>query len=117
MFDLTGQLRLRRGRLVLAIDKRTAAVDELRIGWRDVGSATLTAEAEYGRLRADDRLVLLRETRSGRYSSLTFGATFRQLTVGGFAPVTRVVIERNRSSVEFYDYKRKRTEIGIICAF
>lgn len=87
------------------------------IGWRDVGRATLTAEAEYGRLRANDRLALLPEARSDSYSSLTFGATFRQLTFGGFAPVTRVVIERNRSSVEFYDYKRRRTEVGIVRAF
>ena len=87
------------------------------IGWRDIGRATLTAEAEYGRLRADDRLALLPERRSDRYSSLTLGATFRQLTFGGFAPVTRIVIERNRSSVEFYDYKRRRTEIGIVRAF
>lgn len=87
------------------------------IGWRDIGRATLTAEAEFGRLRADDRLALLPARRSDRYSSLTLGATFRQLTFVGFAPVTRVVIERNRSSVEFYDYKRRRTEIGIVRAF
>jgi hypothetical protein len=87
------------------------------IGWRDVGRATLTAEAEYGRLRADDRLALLPDARFDSYSCVTFGATFRQLTFGGFAPVTRVSIERNRSSVEFYDYKRRRTEIGIVRAF
>jgi hypothetical protein len=51
------------------------------IGWRDVGRTTLTAEAEYGRLRAHDRLALLPERRSDRYSRFTLGATFRQLTV------------------------------------
>ena len=105
---------------------RTAAKDpaystsEWRVGlmgWRDVGRTTLTAEAEYGRLRADDRLALLRDRRSDRYARLTFGATFRQLTFGGFSPVTRVVIERNRSTVEFYDYRSRRTEIGISRAF
>ena len=87
------------------------------VGWRDIGRATLTAEAEYGRLRADDRLVLLPEARADRYSRLTLGATFRHLTVAGFAPVTRFTIERNRSTVAFYDYSRKRTEIGISRAF
>jgi outer membrane protein len=87
------------------------------IGWRDIGRATLTAEAEYGRLRADDRLALLPERRSDHYSRLTLGVTFRQLTFAGFAPVTRVVIERNRSTVEFYDYRSRRTEIGVIRAF
>jgi tetratricopeptide (TPR) repeat protein len=87
------------------------------IGWRDVGRATLTAEAEYGRLRADDRLALLPDRRSDRYSRLTVGATFRQLTFAGFAPVARIIIERNKSTIEFYDYSRKRTEFGIIRAF
>ena len=87
------------------------------VGWRDIGRATLTAEAEYGRLRADDRLVLLPEARADRYSRLTLGATFRHLTFAGFAPVTRFTIERNRSTVAFYDYSRKRTEIGISRAF
>ena len=87
------------------------------VGWRDTGRATLTAEAEYGRLRADDRLVLLPEARADRYSRLTLGATFRHLTFAGFAPVTRFTIERNRSTVAFYDYSRKRTEIGISRAF
>ena len=87
------------------------------IGWRDVGRTTLTAEAEYGRLRAHDRLALLPERRSDRYSRFTLGATFRQLTFGGFSPVTRVVIERNRSTVEFNDYSSRRTEMGISRAF
>jgi len=85
--------------------------------WRDVGRATITAEAQYGRLRADERLVLFPERRSERWMHLTVGATFRQLTLGGFAPVTRLVIERNRSTIEFYDYKRIRSEIGIVHAF
>jgi tetratricopeptide (TPR) repeat protein len=91
-----------------------------RIGafaWRDVGRTTMTIAAEFGRLNADDRLVLLPETRSDRFSRFTFGATFRQFSFGGFAPVSRLVIERNRSTVEFYDYSRTRTEIGIVRAF
>jgi hypothetical protein len=85
--------------------------------WRDVGRTTLTAGAELGRLRADERLALLPEARRDKLSRLTFGATFRQLTLGGFAPVTRLVIERNRSTVEFYDYSRTRTEFALVRAF
>ena len=87
------------------------------IGWRDVGRATLTAEAEYGRLKADDRLVLLPEARSDRYTRFALGASFRQLTFSGFAPFTRLMIERNKSTVEFYDYRRRRSEVGVSRAF
>jgi len=87
------------------------------VGWRDVGRATLTVAGQYGRLRADDRLALFPDKRSDRYSRITIGATFRQLMFGGFAPVTRLVIERNRSTIEFYDYKRVRSEFGIVRAF
>jgi hypothetical protein len=87
------------------------------LAWRDVGRATITAEAQYGRLRADERLALFPEPRSDRYARITIGASFRQLTFGGFAPVARFVVERNRSSIAFYDYKRTRTEFGITRAF
>lgn len=87
------------------------------LAWRDVGRATLTAQAELGRLHADERLMLFPEKRSDRLSRFTLSATFRQLTFGGFAPVTRLIVERNKSSIEFYDYKRLRTEFGIARAF
>lgn len=87
------------------------------LGWRDVGRATLTAQAEFGRLRADERLMLFPDKRSDRLERWTIGATFRQLTFGGFAPVTRLIVERNRSTLEFYNYKRIRTEFGIARAF
>jgi hypothetical protein len=87
------------------------------LAWRDIGRATVTAEVQYGRLKADDRLVLFPDKRSERYSRFTIGATFRRLAVGGFAPVTRLVIERNRSTIEFYDYRRTRTEFGVTRAF
>lgn len=87
------------------------------LGWRDAGRATFTAGVEFGRLRADERLVLFPAKRSDEYRRLTLGATLRQFTVGGFAPITRLVIERNRSSIEFHDYRRTRTEIGITRAF
>jgi outer membrane protein len=87
------------------------------LGWRDVGRATFTAEAQYGRLQADERLILFPDKRSDRYYSFSLGTTFRRFTFGGFAPVTRITFERNKSSVEFYDYKRTRTEFGVTRAF
>lgn len=85
--------------------------------WRDVGRSTVTLGAEHGRLRADDRLALLPEARSDRLTRVTIGASLRQLSFAGFAPVTRLVIERNRSNVAFYDYSRTRTEFGLVRAF
>lgn len=87
------------------------------LGWRDIGRATFRVEGEIGRLRTDDRLVILPDRRADKYSRFTLGATFRQFTFGGFAPVTRIVIERNKSTVEFYDYRRTRTEFGVVRAF
>jgi hypothetical protein len=78
---------------------------------------TVTLGAEIGRLHADDRLILFPEKRSDRYSRFSVGATFRQLQLRGFSPVVRFSVEHNRSSIEFYDYRRTRTEIGIVRAF
>ncbi len=85
--------------------------------WRDVGRATFTAGFQYGRLKADERLVLFPEKRSERYTRITLGASYRRLMLGGFAPVTRLVIERNRSTIEFYDFHRSRAEFGVTRAF
>ena len=87
------------------------------VGWKDIGRSTLTFGAEIVRLRADEQLLLFPEKRSERYSRLTFGVTMRQLTFGGFAPVARFTLERNKSTIEFYDFRRTRTEIGLVRAF
>lgn len=85
--------------------------------YREMGRMTLSAGFEVGGLTADERLALLVKTRKDRLSRFTVGAVFRQLSFAGFAPVTRLVIERNRSTVEFHDYSRTRTEVGISRAF
>jgi outer membrane protein len=87
------------------------------IGWHDIGQVTVTVGAEIGQLRADERLQLFPERRMDDYRRLTLGATFRQLTFGGFSPVARLTSERNRSSIEFHDFRRTRTEVGISRAF
>ena len=87
------------------------------LAWRDVGRSTLTVNAEIGRLAADERLILFSHRRADRYLRLALGGTWRQLTVAGFAPFTRLTFERNRSYIEFYDYRRTRTEFGIVRPF
>jgi len=87
------------------------------LGWREVGHMTVTAGADFGRLHADERLSLFPDRRADRYARLSLGASFRQLTYAGFAPLLRFSIERNRSSIAFYDYRRTRAEMGIVRAF
>ena len=87
------------------------------MAWRDIGRTTFTAGVDFGRLRADDRLALFPEKRSDRYYRLSLGATLRQFTFAGFAPITRLVIERNHSTIEFHDFKRTRTEFGVVRPF
>ena len=86
-------------------------------GYRDVGAATLMGTLGLGRLEADERLFLFPSQRVDNFYRATFGATFRQLAIGGLAPLVRVTLERNRSSVEVYEYRRMRTEFGITRAF
>jgi hypothetical protein len=85
--------------------------------YREMGRMTLIVGVEIGGVKADDRLALLVEPRKDRSTRFTVGAVFRQLSWAGFAPVTRLVIERNRSTIEFHDYSRTRTEFGISRAF
>lgn len=85
--------------------------------YQELGRMTLTVGIDLGRLKADERLSLLPEAREDKLRRFTIGSVFRQFTFAGFAPVTRLVFERNKSSVEFYDYKRTRTEFGISRAF
>lgn len=84
---------------------------------RQVGRTALFAGAETGRLRADERLLLFPERRSDRLTRLTIGTTLRKYALGGFAPTSRLTIERNKSNIAFYDYSRTRTEVGITRAF
>jgi hypothetical protein len=86
-------------------------------GWYDLGRMTFTAGVELGRLYADDRLLLFPHRRADRYERVSLGASFRQLQYAGFAPVVRFSIERNRSTIAFYDYRRTRTEMAIVRAF
>lgn len=85
--------------------------------WRDFGRTTVALGADFRRLDADARLLLFPKKRADRYSRLSLAATFRQFHVRGFAPLLRFSLERNRSTVEIYDYRRTRVEVGLARAF
>ena len=86
-------------------------------GWLDLGRWTLTAAAAHGRLSADERLALFPDKREDRYRRLTLGVTARHLQMFGFSPLARFTVERNRSSVEIWDFSRRRFELGATRSF
>jgi hypothetical protein len=85
--------------------------------WKDVGRVTLSSGIEVGRLHADQRLSIFPDKRIDRSMRFTLGATFRDLQWRGFAPIARLSIERNRSTIAFYEFRRTRTEVGVARAF
>ncbi len=87
------------------------------LGWRDFGRMTVHASAAVGRLEADERLSLFLDKREDRSLRLSAGATMRQLQFGGFATLVRFTYDRNASNIAFYDFSRRRLEIGIVRAF
>lgn len=84
---------------------------------RDIGRMTISFGAEIGRLKADERLAILPEARKDKLVRFSASAVFRQFAVGGFAPMTRIIVERNSSTIEYHDYQRTRTEFGVSRAF
>ena len=103
-----------------ALEERAYSTRSWRIGllgWRDVGRATLTMSGQIGRLAADERLALFPHRRSERYARASLAASVRTFTYRGLAPVARLVFERNKSTIAFYDYTRRRAELGFERAF
>lgn len=85
--------------------------------YRDIGGATVFGTASVRRLQGDERLFLFPDRRRDLMSRLTLGGTFRQFTLSGFAPLVRLAVERNRSTIGIYDYRRTAMEIGVTRAF
>jgi hypothetical protein len=84
--------------------------------FRELGHTTVVVSADYAHLEADEALFLLGRRVENRFGASIAG-TFRSLRVGSFAPLARLRWERNRSTVELYDYKRITGEFGITSAF
>lgn len=95
----------------------TVSVGASTVAWRDFGQVTLIATSGLHRLEGDARLFLFADRRREWLLRATGAAKFRQATVAGFAPVVRLVLERNQSTVGLYDYRRIALEVGIGRAF
>jgi hypothetical protein len=80
-------------------------------------SLTLTPSLSYSRSEADRRLFIYPERRRDEQFRFSVAATFRRFAFHGFAPLVRLTGELNRSSIELFDYRRLRTEFGLVRAF
>lgn len=85
--------------------------------FRELGRTTLVGTLGYSHLEADRRLFLYPNRRVEDRYSASVAATLRALHLGSFAPLVRLKWERNRSSIEIYDYRRVVAEFGITSAF
>jgi hypothetical protein len=111
--------------LAIAVDRQaladpgwsTAGGRLSAFGYREIGRMTAILNLELGRLEADQRLLLFPRRRVDTSVRAVATLTARQLALGGIAPLLRLSAERNRSTVELYDYRRTRVEMGITRAF
>ena len=82
-------------------------------GWHKAGQLTYTGSLTYGRLIADERLLLYLDRRNEASYRVTVGATARQIQFAGLVPTVSLTWERNRSPIEIYDYGRTVFNIGV----
>lgn len=94
---------------------RSAGVTAL--GYLEAGRATIFATTTVRRLDADAPFFLLATPRREWLGRAVVGATLRQAAIAGFAPVVRLIVERNRSTVGLFAYRRVAGEVGISRAF
>jgi hypothetical protein len=85
--------------------------------YRELGHTTVVASLGYGHLEADERLFLYPNRRIDNRFTASIAATFRSLRIGSFAPLAKLSWERNKSTIEIYDYNRISGEFGITSAF
>ena len=85
--------------------------------FREIGRATFVGTMGYSHLEADERLFLYPRRRIEDRYSASLAMTLRSLRLGSFAPLVRLKWERNRSSIEIYDYRRIAAEFGVTSAF
>lgn len=87
------------------------------LGYRELGRTTGFGSIGLRRLQSDERLFLFTDKRREWLISASVGATFRTVTIAGFAPLVRVTFERNFSTVGIYDYSRTALDFGLTRAF
>lgn len=93
-----------------ALATRTAAFGAL-VAY-NLGPATMFAQADVTRIVADRRQLLFPTKRADWRSDLTVGAVAQRWRIADLAPLVRVIHTRSRSTVELYDFRRTRVEIG-----
>ncbi len=82
-------------------------------GWREIGRTTVFLTTTSRRLIADARNFLFLDKRREWLVTYRAGATLRQISLAGLSPVFRVGLERNRSTIAIYDYRRTFAEVGL----
>lgn len=85
--------------------------------FREMGSVTGVVDLGYAHLEADQRLFLYPRRRIDDRFSGGVSVTLRSLRFGRLAPVAGLRYERNRSTVEIYDYERISGELGFTASF
>ncbi|MBV1691744.1 DUF560 domain-containing protein [Novosphingobium sp. G106] len=85
--------------------------------FRELGRTTAVVSAGYSHLEADDRLFLYPKRRIEDRFTASLAGTFRSLRIRSFAPFARLRWERNKSTIEIYDYNRISGEFGLTSAF
>jgi hypothetical protein len=85
--------------------------------FREFGQTTAVLSLGYSHLEADERLALFPQRRIDDRFSASLSATFRQVRIGSIAPLARIKWERNKSTIELYNYNRIAAEVGITTAF
>lgn len=87
------------------------------LAYAEIGRSTLFTSLTARRLKADAPFFLFAQPRREWLVRSVIGGTFRRATIAGFAPVVRLIAERNTSTVALFDYRRLAAEIGITRAF
>ena len=85
--------------------------------FREFGSITGLINLGYGHVEADQRLFLYPRRRIEDRYSAGLALTLRALRLGKFSPLARIRYERNKSTIEIYDYSRFSGELGITASF
>lgn len=105
---------------------RQTAVDSGFASWtggasivahQEIAQATVFSSINVRRLEGDAPLFLFNSPRREWLLRSVIGATIRRAKFQGFAPVIRLVAERNHSTVGLFDYSRVALELGVSRAF
>jgi len=107
------------GRMEMTVQRVTAEADayastsfgsSLSLS-RDIGAATVYAQAGYLRTEGDGPFALFGKARADDRVDLSFGAAWKRWSIGGLTPIVRLQQTFNSSPLDLYRFKRTRAEI------